>query len=173
MTQEKISAHEFHRILNQNQDCVLIDVRTPGEFGASHIPGAKNLPLNSQAFKDFCAQNDCKNILLHCQSGKRSEQAAAQLKDSTHTVRELIGGLNAWKEAGFSLNTGKGSISIERQVRIAAGSLVLLGVILNLLGLTAFIYLSAFVGAGLVFAGLTDTCGMGMLLAKMPWNKLA
>jgi hypothetical protein len=81
------------------------------------------------------------------------------------------GGTDAWVAAGLPVVEGKGSISIERQVRIAAGSLVVLGIVLSLLAHPLFIGLSAFVGCGLVFAGITDTCMMGMMLAKMPWNR--
>jgi hypothetical protein len=84
----------------------------------------------------------------------------------------LTGGIDAWQAGGATIEQGKARMSLERQVRVAAGALVVIGALLALFVDLNFVYLSAFVGAGLVFAGLTDTCGMGMMLARMPWNRL-
>ena len=89
-----------------------------------------------------------------------------------NTIVNVEGGTKAWEEAGYSVARGKKAMSLERQVRIAVGLLVLTGVVLSELVHPYLIGISAFVGAGLVFAGITDTCGMGMLLAKMPWNQV-
>ncbi|MBO0696981.1 MAG: DUF2892 domain-containing protein, partial [Zavarzinella sp.] len=86
-------------------------------------------------------------------------------------VMNVEGGTAAWAAAGLPVVRGRKAVSLERQVRIAAGLLVVLGAVLGWLVHPAFVGLSAFVGAGLVFAGVTDTCGMGMLLARMPWNR--
>lgn len=102
-------------------------------------------------------------------SGVRS--AAERLKEyHLPPLAVLEGGIQAWDKAGLPLIRGRKTISLERQVRIAAGTLVLTGAILAWLVHPWFIALSGFVGAGLVFAGITDTCGMGMLLARIPWN---
>ncbi len=93
---------------------------------------------------------------------------AAGLSD----VINIEGGTSAWEQAGLPVVRGKKAMSLERQVRIAAGSLILVGVILSFVVHPYLIGISAFVGAGLVFAGITDTCGMGMMLAKMPWNQV-
>jgi len=108
-----------------------------------------------------------------CQSGARGAKACQRLQDAGVTkVYNIEGGTAAWEKAGLPIERGQTKfISLERQVRIAAGSLVLLGVILAWTVHPAFIAISAFVGAGLVFAGITDYCGMGTILSKMPWNR--
>jgi rhodanese-related sulfurtransferase len=152
----------------------LIDVRTPVEFREVHADLARNVPLDrldvSAIIRERASASE--PLYLICRSGSRGAQAQAQFVTAGHTnVVNVEGGTLAWAEAGLPVVRGKKAISLERQVRIAAGSLVLLGVILSWVH-PAFIGLSAFVGAGLVFAGITDTCGMGMLLARMPWNQV-
>jgi len=105
-------------------------------------------------------------------SGKRSQQAREKLAAAgCEDLSVLEGGGSAWEAAGFPVERGRAVMSLERQVRVAAGLLVLLGVILGTTVHPGFLGISAFVGAGLTFAGLTDWCGMGMLLAKAPWNQ--
>jgi rhodanese-related sulfurtransferase len=119
------------------------------------------------------ARNGSSNEPLYviCRSGSRGQKACEKfLKAGFSNVVNIEGGTMACVEAGLPVVRGKKAISLERQVRIAAGSLVLLGAGLSFVN-PAFIGLSAFVGAGLVFAGITDTCGMGMILARMPWNQ--
>jgi hypothetical protein len=112
-------------------------------------------------------------LYLVCRSGSRGRQACEQfLAAGFANVVNVEGGTLGCVEAGLPVVRGKKTIPLERQVRIAAGLLVLVGALLGLLVHPAFIGLSAFVGAGLVFAGITDTCGMGMLLARMPWNRV-
>jgi rhodanese-related sulfurtransferase len=109
-----------------------------------------------------------------CQKGGRSANACGKLAAAGLTqVVNIDGGTSAWEAAGLSVTRGRQTISLERQVRIAAGSLVLVGALLGYFVHPYWIGLSGFVGAGLVFAGITDTCGMGMLLARMPWNQAA
>lgn len=111
-------------------------------------------------------------LYLICRTGNRAEQAREQfLQAGYENVVNVEGGTVACEQAGLPVNTGKQAISLERQVRIAAGLLVLVGVMLGVLVHPYFYALPAFVGAGLVFAGVTDTCGMGLLLARMPWNQ--
>ncbi len=153
----------------------LIDVRTPVEFREVHVADARNLPLDRlDPATVMQARNGNKDepLYLICRSGSRGRQACEKfLAAGITNVINVEGGTLACVEAGLPVVRGKKAISLERQVRIAAGSLVLLGVLLGWLVHPAFLGLAAFVGAGLVFAGVTDTCGMGLLLARMPWNQ--
>jgi len=151
----------------------LIDVRTPGEFRSEHAVGAINLPLDSITAEEVKRATDgAPQVYVICQGGKRSLAACEKLAASgmDHLVN-VEGGTNAWVEAQLPVNKGKGVISIDRQVRIGAGLLVLTGVLLGAFAHPLWLILSGFVGAGLAFAGITDYCGMGLVLARMPWNK--
>jgi rhodanese-related sulfurtransferase len=154
----------------------LIDVRTPVEYREVHVAVAKNVPLDRlDAAAVMQARNGSKDepLYLICRSGSRGRQACEKLLAAGYTnVVNVEGGTLACLESGLHVVRGKKAISLERQVRIAAGLLVLLGVLLGWMVHPAFVGLSAFVGAGLVFAGVTDTCGMGLLLARMPWNRV-
>ena len=153
----------------------LIDVRTPVEFAEVHVPKAINMPLDQldpQALLESRPGSADQPTYLLCRSGMRATKAAEKFAKAGHDVGVVVeGGTLAWVEAGLPVDRGTAKvISLERQVRIGAGSLVLLGVILALLVNPYFIGLSGFVGAGLIFAGISDWCGMGLLLAKAPWN---
>jgi rhodanese-related sulfurtransferase len=151
----------------------LVDVRTPAEFRGVHAVGARNVPLDElDLHVDELRQRAAAGPLyLICQGGGRSKKACERLAAAGIGVVNVTGGTNDWVAAGLPVERGKATISLERQVRIAAGSLALTGALLAWFVHPAFVWLSAFIGAGLVFAGVTDTCGMGMLLAKMPWNR--
>ena len=151
----------------------LLDVRTPGEYESVHVHGAYNVPLDTLAehASEISAHVD-ETIVLICQSGSRARKAEETLKASGFpNLRVLDGGVNAWIGAGLPVNRGRRRISLERQVRMAAGALVATASILALTVNPAFAFVSAFVGSGLVFAGVTDTCMMGMLLARLPYNR--
>ncbi len=154
----------------------VIDVRTPVEFREVHAVIAKNRPL--EALDPAAVMNERngsrgQNLYVICRSGNRSSQACQKFIDAGYeNVVNVDGGTSAWDQAGLPVVRGKKAISLERQVRIAAGFLTLLGAVLGFFFHPAFIALSGFVGAGLMFAGITDTCGMGMMLAKMPWNQV-
>jgi rhodanese-related sulfurtransferase len=154
----------------------LIDVRTPVEFRELHIEQARNVPLDRvdpAAVAQARNGDKDKPLYLICRSGSRGRQACEKFLSAGYTnVVNIEGGTLACVEAGLPIVRGKKAISLERQVRIAAGSLVLVGVMLGWLVHPALYGLSAFIGAGLVFAGITDTCGMGMMLARMPWNQV-
>lgn len=154
----------------------LIDVRTPVEFRELHVAAARNVPLDKlDPAAVMQARNGSKHepLYLICRSGSRGRQACEKFLAAGFTnVLNVEGGTLACVECGLPVVRGKKTISLERQVRIAAGLLVLLGVLLGWLVHPALYGLSAFVGAGLVFAGITDTCGMGMMLARMPWNQI-
>lgn len=151
---------------------LLLDVRTPAEFEEAHIAGSVLHPLGDldAAEVNRLAQGK-KNCVVICRSGNRARQAAEKLTPQDLPQLSILeGGIQAWEKAGLPLNRGAKTMSLERQVRIAAGALVFIGAILGYFVHPAWIALSGFVGAGLVFAGITDTCGMGMLIARMPWN---
>ncbi len=156
----------------QNGARNLIDVREYAEFAGGRVNGAKLVPLGD--IEKRYAEIDCdKPVYLMCRSGKRASEAQTKLLALGFSdVRNVRGGFEAWKAAGFEFEKDAKAVwSLERQVRFAAGSLVVFGVQLAWLIHPVFITLSAFVGAGLVFAAVTDTCTMGLVLAKMPWNK--
>lgn len=157
--------------LQTAQGLQLIDVRTPSEFASGHVPGAVNIPMDQVELRlaDLCADAP---VVLICQGGKRASITAEWLKQKHSTVSVLEGGTDAWRKAGLPLvRCVSCRWSLERQVRLGAGLLVLTGVLLAIFVNPAWMYLSMFVGAGLTFAGLTNFCPMGVLLARMPWNK--
>ena len=161
--------------LNQQQDVDLIDVRTPVEFREVHATIARNVPLDvldPQAIMD--ARNGASEPLYFiCRSGGRGSQACGKFIDAGFTnVVNVEGGTTAWAEAGLPVVRGKKAMSLDRQVRIVAGFIVLVGALLAIFVHPYFAGISAFIGAGLMFAGITDTCGMAMMLAKMPWNQV-
>ncbi len=170
-----IKPQELVERYKNDQQIDLIDVRTPIEFREVHVEIARSVPLDQlDPAAVMQARNGSANEPLYviCRSGSRGQQACEKfLKAGFSNVVNIEGGTVACVEAGLPVVRGKKAISLERQVRIAAGSLVLLGAGLGAFVNLAFIGLSAFVGAGLMFSGITDTCGMGMLLARMPWNQ--
>jgi rhodanese-related sulfurtransferase len=151
---------------------LFIDVRTPAEYQEVHIEGTISHPLselNAQGIQTLLAGKA--GGIIVCRSGGRARQAFDKLTSGgVSDLAVLEGGVTAWEGAGLPVVRGRKTISLERQVRIAAGALVLVGSLLSYCIHPGFIAVPAFVGAGLVFAGATDTCGMGMLLARMPWN---
>ncbi len=151
----------------------VIDVRTPAEFKSAHVVGAALQPLDQLDAAAYCqtAGSDSAVYIL-CQSGKRASIAAGQLTAAGHTQAIVVeGGTLAAIDAGLDIAYGKGAISIERQVRIAAGLLVFCGTLAGAYIHPGFLIIPGSVGAGLAFAGITDTCGMAMALAKCPWNQ--
>jgi rhodanese-related sulfurtransferase len=168
---ENITVAELKKIKEQ-KNITLIDVRTPAEYEDYHIPDAMLMPLDKIDPKILAENCPEQELYVVCQGGNRSSKACEQLKTQSNLkIINVLGGTKAWESAGYPLIRGKKTISLERQVRIAAGLLVIIGVLLGYGFSQNFILLSGFVGAGLVFAGITDTCGMAMLLAKMPWNQ--
>lgn len=152
----------------------LIDVRTPVEFREVHVDFARNEPLerlDPQAFQAARGGSSSDPMYVICRSGGRGKQACEKLSAAGLNVVNVEGGTLAWDAAGLPVVRGKKAISLERQVRIVAGFLVLVGAVLAMTVHPYFAGLSAFVGAGLMFAGITDTCGMAMMLARMPWNQ--
>lgn len=160
-----------HLIAN-NPDTLVVDVRTPAEFGTAHIPAAVNLPLDQvdTHLRRIVADADGRMILV-CQGGSRAKRcqrmlAAAGLADTT----VLDGGMNAWAAAGAPIARGVPQWPLERQVRLVAGGIVLLSVVASLWWLPAR-FLAGLIGGGLALAAVTDTCVLGMLLARLPHNR--
>ena len=166
-----ITAETAFKKLQDDGTAVLVDVRTPSEFRSQHIRCSINLPLESFKADKLPFKRETA-IHVVCQSGGRSAKFCDKLQDNGYlSVYDVEGGVDAWKASGMDLVNGKKSMSLERQERIAAGAMVIFGIVLGSAVAPAWYALSGFIGAGLVFAGVTDTCGMGMALAKMPWNQ--
>ena len=175
MSTSTISPTALKDLTQSGKKVELIDVRTPVEFREVHIEFARSVPLdqlNPQSVMQSRKEPSSEPLYVVCRSGSRAQQACDKFAQAGFTnVVNVEGGTLACIQAGVPVVRGKKAISLERQVRIAAGSFVLLGVILSFTVHPYLIGISAFVGAGLVFAGITDTCGMGMILARMPWNQ--
>lgn len=171
-----ISPRQLAERFRGNDDLTLIDVRTPVEFHEVHLESARNVPLDQldpAALMQSRGGSKDEPLYLVCRSGGRGRQACEKFLAAGFTnVVNVEGGTLACIECGLPVARGKQAMSLERQVRIAAGLLVLLGILGAWLVHPALMGLSAFVGAGLVFSGVTDTCGMGLLLARMPWNQI-
>ncbi|ANY18790.1 Inner membrane protein YgaP [Tsuneonella dongtanensis] len=168
MTCQTITPAEALRLVSQGAK--LIDVRGPDEFARARLPGAENRPLDALGSVAHDGP-----VVFHCKSGMRTAANADRLAAAAPgTVYIVEGGLEGWRKAGLPVEETKGApLEIMRQVQIAAGTLVLVGVILGFLVAPAWFGLSAFVGAGLTFAGVSGWCGMAHLLAIMPWNRQA
>ncbi|MBS0205899.1 MAG: rhodanese-like domain-containing protein [Planctomycetes bacterium] len=174
MSLTTISPKQLFELVQSGTKIDLIDVRTPVEFREVHVSFARNVPLDQLDCAKVSAGRTESGPPLYviCRSGSRGQQACQKIQAAgCANVVNVEGGTLAWDQAGLPVLRGKKAMSLERQVRIAAGLMVLAGVGLSFVH-PYFIGLSAFVGAGLVFAGVTDTCGMGMILARMPWNQV-
>ena len=148
----------------------LIDIRGADEHARERIAGAVNVPLDRLG--DLAC--DGRPVVFHCKSGMRTAASAAQLGAATGSAKAYIlaGGIDGWRRAGQPILTDRSQpLEIMRQVQITAGALVLTGVLLGLFVAPGFLGLSAFVGAGLMFAGVSGWCGMANLLRVMPWNR--
>lgn len=174
MTVNTVSPAKLAELCRSGQPVELIDVRTPAEYREVHVTAARNVPLDQldpQAIMKSRNGLGDGPLYLICQRGGRGAKACEMFIQAGFTnVVNVEGGTTACVDAGVPVVRGEKAVSLERQVRILAGSLVLIGAI-GSYWVYPMIGLSAFIGAGLVFAGITDTCGMGMLLARMPWNK--
>lgn len=168
-----ITPKALYEMWNTGTAVELIDVRTPVEYREVHARIARNVPLDRLDASAFANEGRDRPLYVICRSGSRGAKACEYLQAAGMTnVVNVEGGTLAWDQAGLPVQRGRKAISLERQTRIAAGLLVLLGSVLGMIVHPHFVGLAAFVGAGLVFAGITDTCGMGMLLARMPWNQV-
>lgn len=176
MSYRNITPKQLHEEIRSGKKVTLIDVRTPAEYGEVHVTCAKNVPLDriSTAKHAEIPDHASEPTYVICKSGGRSKMACDKLVAAGYTnIVNVEGGTSACEQAGLPVARGKKVMSLERQVRIAAGSLVFIGTLLGAFVSPWLLILPGFVGAGLVFAGITDTCGMGMMLARMPWNQVS
>jgi rhodanese-related sulfurtransferase len=173
MTPATISPDELKSLLAQG-DCQLVDVREPVEHAEEHVVGARLIPLGEIEHRSHEITRD-QPLVIMCRSGKRGGQAVAKLQaQGFSNVRNLEGGLLAWKEAGQPVGrAAKKVFPLMQQVQIIIGLGVLMGVVLSLTVHPNWVFLSAIFGAGLVFAGSTGWCGMAILMSKMPWNRVS
>jgi rhodanese-related sulfurtransferase len=164
---------ELQELLQRQVALTLIDVRTPAEFSSAHIPGSYNVPLDQlPEHADLLRSVSGEPIVLICRSGGRARQAETTLLGADlPRVHVLHGGLAAWEAQRFPLRRGAARWSLERQVRGVAGVLVLGGVLAGWLVWPPLTALAAAVGGGLAFSAVTDTCGLAMLLSRLPYNR--
>lgn len=171
-----ISPKELLGFFRSGTAVELIDVRTPAEYRELHVEFASLVPLDRldpKAVMESRRGSSSDALYIICRSGNRALKACEAFEAAGYSnVVNVEGGTLACEKEGLPLIRGKKVMSLERQVRIAAGFLVVVGTALGAFVNPWFLALSAFVGCGLIFAGLTDTCGMGMMLAKMPWNQV-
>lgn len=149
----------------------LVDIREPEEMAAVRVPGAEAAPLSVIRWQTLPPSRADKPIVFTCHSGRRTSRQSDLLQELAHgPAWQLEGGVGAWEKAGLPVERSRKALPIDRQVRIAAGSLVLLGLVGGLVA-PGMLWLSALAGAGLVFAGITGFCGLERILAAMPWNR--
>ena len=151
---------------------VLVDIREPDEYAREHIPGAISLPVSALDRADLTLEAG-QQAIFHCKSGMRTDSNCAALAGHVEGDAFMLeGGLDAGRATGLpTAKDAKAPLEINRQVQITAGGLILLGALLGTFIAPAWFGLSAFVGAGLMFAGISGWCGMASLLQAMPWNR--
>lgn len=174
MSLKEINCKELDALIKEKK-VILIDVRELSEHNIEKIPTSICMPLSTlDPSAIHSLANSDKEIILHCKSGNRSTKAANQLlQNGFADVAHLAGGIEGWKQDGLTTIVSKSlRISLFRQIQIVAGSLVLIGSVLGYFVSSNYLLLSTFVGGGLVVAGITDTCALGMLLSKLPYNKV-
>lgn len=171
MNLKKISVEDLQRLRIKDPGAQVIDVREPVEYKSCRISNTDNRPLSE--INDWIHRLDsAKPAYLICRSGGRAAQAAEKLEAKGCDVCVVEGGVEAWKAKQLPLEIHKTSRwELERQVRFAAGALVTVGILLSWWAHPGFLFLSLFVGCGLIFAAVTNTCGMGLMLGRCPWNR--
>lgn len=168
---EQITADQALQL--KNNDAIFIDVREPAEFNNAHIQEAKLHSLGKISAQDLASHGD-KTIVIYCQKGVRGNKACDKIfKDNPNAkIVNLEGGIEAWQKAGFAINKGSSNVlPLDRQVQITIGGAVVVFTVLATLLHPNFVYGAMFMGAGLLFAGLSGFCGMARLMALAPWNK--
>ena len=149
----------------------LVDIREPDEVNAVRVPGAEVAPLSVIKWTRLAPASPDLPIVFTCNSGNRTTKQSGLLEElAGGPALQMEGGVSTWAKQGLPVERGRQSMPLFRQIQIAAGSLVLIGVIGSAFW-HPFFWLSAFVGAGLVFAGISGFCGLGVLLSHMPWNR--
>lgn len=170
-----ITAEQLAQLCCDGQKVDLIDVRTPVEFREVHVEFARNIPLDQLSSQAVTAQRCCSSdqpIYVVCRSGARGKTACEQLAAAGLKVINVDGGTLACVAAGLPVVRGKKAIALDRQVRMIAGSLVVIGCAIGYFVHPLGIALAGFIGAGIAFAGLTDWCPMAITLGRMPWNQV-
>ena len=172
MTAPTIDSPDLPQMLGPPPPPRVLDVRTPGEFETAHIAGAYNVPLDLlREHRDEIIGHLDQDVVLVCRSGQRAAQAEETLRTAgLSNVHILDGGITAWQAQGFAVNRGAARWDLERQVRLVAGSIGLTA-ILGSIAVPKLKWLAAGVGGGLPFAAVSNTCAMGMLLSKLPYNR--
>lgn len=167
-----IDSEHLNDLLGSATPPRVLDVRTPAEFETAHIAGAYNVPLDLlREHRDEFIQHFNEDVVLVCRSGQRAAQAEETLRDAgLPNVHILDGGITAWEARGFAVNRGAQRWDLERQVRLVAGSIVLSSV-LGSIAAPKLKWVAGAVGGGLTYAALSNTCTMGMLLSKLPYNR--
>lgn len=167
-----IESADLQRLLASPTPPRVLDVRTPGEFETAHLPGSYNVPLDLlREHRDEIVSRVDDDVVLVCRSGRRAAQAEETLRRAgLSNVHILTGGITAWQAGGFAVKRGAQRWDLERQVRLAAGLIVALSVLASLV-VPGAQWVAFAIGAGLTFAAVTDTCAMGMLLARLPYNR--
>ncbi|MDD5108178.1 MAG: MBL fold metallo-hydrolase [Candidatus Omnitrophica bacterium] len=169
---EMIEPRDALVIIEKDPQAKLLDVRSALEFSEVHIKDSINIPIDMLSAKINDLSQSMQSYIVLCRTGNRSPMAADMLIQSgIHGVKVMQGGMTRWQKERLPVIKGEGGISLERQVRLIAGSLVLLGILLSWIVHWVFIFIPVFVSCGLIFSGLTDNCIMGMLLMKLPYNK--
>jgi rhodanese-related sulfurtransferase len=170
-TSTRISAAELRQLIHDNDSIRVLDVRTGGEFESVHIPGSLNVPLGTLNEHASEIADVDQQVVLVCQSGARASEACTKLTDNGKDALQVLdGGIAAWQQSGGDVVRGQERWGMERQVRLAAGGIVVAGVIGSTLLPTAK-WLAAGVGAGLAYSALSNTCTMAQVLAKLPYNQ--
>lgn len=168
----RLSPSQVQTLISDNSSGIqVIDVRTPLEFDSEHIEGSKNIPLDELANRGGELKKDFTTILI-CRTGNRAERAADLLAKYAMSATVMSGGITDWKKCGLSLKEGRKRLSIERQTQLAIGLILLCSVASGFTFNQNWFYVPALIGVGLTFAGLTGSCGLAMLIAKAPWNRL-
>ena len=173
---KNITAQELQKILAAGAPVDLIDVRTPAEYASAHVPGASLHQLDGLDCGAVLASRKAVShapIYILCHAGTRAMKAAAKFAEAGFSDAVVVeGGTQAWVDAGFPVEkSAKAVIPLDRQLQLTVGALVITGVLLSHFGNPHWIWLSGFVGAGLMLAGATGFCPMRSLIALMPWNQ--
>lgn len=169
---EMISPEDVQALISKNPQIKLLDVRSALEFSEIHIRDSINIPIDMISSKIKGLSQSGQSYITFCRTGNRSPMAADMLLQAgISSIKVMQGGMTAWQKQKLPVIMGNTSVSLERQVRIAAGLLILFGIVMAQLAHGGFIWVSIWVACGLIFAGITNSCLMGMMLMRLPYNK--
>jgi rhodanese-related sulfurtransferase len=173
-----IAPEQLHQRMQSDRPATVVDVRSQAEYRAGHVRGATSVPLDEMDTSDLIGQTGNPSagsdqpLYLTCHSGLRAQQAAEKLHSAGYdNIVLLQGGTEAWEKSGLPMRRIGNAISLERQVQITIGTLLILKVVFGFTVHEVFFVLAALIGAGLITAGVTRWCGMARLISRMPWNQ--